>query len=110
MGNNKKPDYSTTKDVERHFETGQVDLTATSTAYEVVKLRGEGAVIIKALVGNSGNVYIGRREVSTATGFELAPGESIKIEYQPDRMVGEFLRIYAVCATAGDDVCYIIVP
>lgn len=97
-------------DVQRYFETGQVDLAATTTTYKVVTLRGGQACIIKALIGNSGKVYIGRQGVSSTTGFELGAGESIKVEYLPEKETVEFLEIYAVAATAGDDVCYIIVP
>lgn len=110
MAEETQPDYGHKDSVERYFETGVVDLTATTSEYKVVKLRGQAAVIVKALVGNTGNIYVGKKGLSTSTGFELAPGESLKVEYLPDRMPGEFLEIYAVAATAGDDVCYIIVP
>ena len=105
-----KPDYAGWDDVSRFFETSQVDLTSTSLTYAVVKLRGGQAVIIKAHAANSGNVYVGRKDVTTTTGFELLPGESLKIEYFPAKDVGEYMELYAVSATAGDDVCYIIVP
>lgn len=107
---NIKPDYAGWDSVKRYFETGQTDLTATTSTYKVVQLRGGQAVIIKALNANSGNVYIGQINVSTTTGFELCPGEALKIEYFPQKDIGEYLDVYAVAATAGDDVCYIIVP
>jgi len=110
MAENEQPDYNAGKDVERYFETGHVDLTTAGTVYKIVRIRGEAAVIVKALVGNSANIYVGKKDVSSSNGFELAAGESIKIEYLPDRMPGEFLELYAVAVTSGDDVCYIIVP
>lgn len=97
-------------DVLKYIDTGQVDLTATTAIYKIITLRGGQAVIIKALVGNSGKVYIGKRDVTTSNGFELAAGESLKIEYSPHKDVTEYLDLYAVPATAGDDVCFIIVP
>jgi len=110
MAKETQPDYAKTADVSRYMDTGHVDLTTAATVYKVVRLRGGQAVIIKALSGNSGNVYIGKRDVSSSLGFELCPGESIKIEYMPDKMPGEFLDIYATSATSGDDVCFILVP
>lgn len=98
------------EDVERWFETQQTELTLTTLKYLIVQLRGGQAVIIKALVGNTGNVYVGKSNVSTSNGFELSPGESLKVEYFPDKEPGEWLKLFAVCATAEDDVCYIIVP
>jgi len=110
MEEKSNPDNSGIVDVQRWFETGQVDLAATTSTYKVVTLRGGQAVIIKALNANSGNVYVGKQDVTSSNGFELVPGESIKVEYLPDKEVGEYLEIYAIPATAGDDVCYVIVP
>lgn len=110
MAENNETDYSTIKDVSRYMDTNHVDLTTAGTVYKVVRLRGGQAVVIKALVGNSGNVYIGKKDVSSAVGYELSAGESLKIEYLPDKLAGEYLDIYAVSATSGDDVCFILVP
>ena len=98
------------KDVLKYMDTGQLDLTATTAVYKIVTLRGGQAVIIKALVGNTGNIYLGKQDVTTSIGFELAPGESLKIEYLPDKETTEYLDIYLVPATAGDDACFILVP
>ena len=97
-------------DVLKYMDTGQVDLTATGTTYKIVTLRGGQAVIIKALVGNAGIVYLGKRDVTSSNGFELSPGESLKVEYLPDKDVTEYLDLYCIPASAGDDVCFIIVP
>ena len=102
--------YSTIKDVSRYMDTGHKDLTTAGTVYKIVRLRGGQAVIIKAMIANSGNVYVGKKDVSSSVGFELAAGESLKIEYLPEKMVGEYLDIYATSATSGDDVCFILVP
>jgi len=97
-------------DVLKYMDTGQVDLTATTAIYKIVTLRGGQAAVIKALVGNTGNVYLGKKDVTTSNGFELAAGESLKVEYLPDKEVTEYLDLYCVPETAGDDVCFIIVP
>jgi len=105
-----KPAYETTADVERYFETKQVTLSSTATATSVIELHGGEAVIIKAHNNNSGNVYIGQRGVTSSTGFELGPGESIKLEYLPDKAAGEYLWIYAIPASANDKLSIIRVP
>ena len=96
--------------VSRYFETGQFDLTTAAKVYEIAKLHGGEAVVIKAKVGNTGLVHVGLKDVSATTGFELSAGESIKIEYSPDKVVEEFILLYAVAVTSGDDVCIIRVP
>ena len=98
------------KDVLKWFDTDQIDLAATTAVYKIVTLRGGQAVLIKALVGNSGNVYVGKKDVTATKGFELAPGESVKVEYLPDKMTDEYIDLYAIPETAGDDVCLMIVP
>ncbi|MHA1409342.1 MAG: hypothetical protein ACTSQY_03300 [Candidatus Odinarchaeia archaeon] len=106
----KEGDNIPRKDVLKYFDTGQVDLTATTATYKIVTLRGGQSVIIEAMGGNSGYVYIGKKDVTSSTGFQLAAGASIKIEYLPDKETNEYLDLYAIPATAGDDVCFIIVP
>lgn len=96
--------------VMKYFDTGQIDLASTSLVYLISTLRGGQAVIIKALVSNSGKAFIGKKDVTTTTGFELSAGESIKIEYSPDKVVEEFIELFAITDNAGDDLCFIIVP
>ena len=97
-------------DVLKYMDTNHIDLTTAATVYKIATLRGGQAIIIKALVGNTGNVYVGKKDVTSSDGFELAPGESLKIEYLPGKEVTEYLDIYTTPATSGDDVCYILVP
>ena len=105
-----EPDHLFVSDIKRWFHTEQKDLAATTSEYRIWELRGGEAIIIKALVANTGNVYIGGQGLTISTGFELSPGESIKVEYLPEKGSGEFIDLFAVCATAGDDVCIIVVP
>lgn len=123
---------SGTANIERYFETGQKDLATAAKVYEVLQIYGGDAVVVKAKVGNAGLVHIGQAKVSATTGFELAPGEAVRIRYSGVRLVitplgkdaempieikslddkqrEESIRLYAVAVTAGDDVCYIRVP
>ena len=96
--------------VERYFNTRHVDLTTAGTVKEILRLNGAEAVIIKALIGNNGNLFIGNKDVSSSNGFELAPGESLKIEYLPEKATEEHITLYGVSSNSGDDVCLILVP
>ena len=98
------------KDVSRYMDHNHVDLTTAAKVYKIATLRGGQAIIIKGLVGNAGNVYVGKKDVSSSNGFELSPGESIKIEYSPDKETIDFLDIYSTSSTSGDDICFMLVP
>ena len=97
-------------DVSRYFDTGQKDLTSTGTVYSIVKLRGGESVIIKAKQGNSGQIYLGKKDVTTTTGFELSPGDAVIVNYSPDKVSEEFIELFATPASAGDDVTFMMVP
>jgi hypothetical protein len=64
--------------------SGQKTVTAAGTAEALGSGQVHGAIIIKALVGNAGNVYIGNDgagDVSSANGFELQPGEVVILDH-----------------------------
>ncbi len=88
------------------FGTNQVTLASTTVPKLVKRIYGGGSVIIKALTGNTGNVYLGDRIVETGTGYELAPGENVTIEFTPDKDPTEFLDVFGIPATADDKVCF----
>ena len=59
--------------------SGQITVTTAGTAVQGPATVGLH-VAIKALVGNAGNVYVGNDaagDVTSANGFELAPGEGV---------------------------------
>ena len=58
-------------------------------------------VRIKALSGNTGNVFVGANPVTSSTGFVLEPGEEAFIE------VANLATVYLDVATNGDGVSYI---
>lgn len=92
----------------KYWETAQVDLTATSTVYEVCKLYGGQSVTIKALTGNTGNAYIGSDKLlTTSNGFELDSSETLTLTLPATFGRSNYIIIYAVTDNAGDDVCYV---
>ena len=92
------------------FETKQIDLTVASTAYKVYNLRGGEVVLIKAKRANTGNIFIGDKDVKTSNGYELGPGEGIKVKIGEEINSQESIEIYAAASTAGDDVTYFVLP
>lgn len=97
-----------TKDILKNWEHGIKDLTATTSVYKICSLRGGESATIKALAANSGYVYIGSdRLLSTSTGFQLGSGNSVSLTLPKSFGVDNHIDVYAVCSSAGDDVCYI---
>lgn len=95
-------------DIKKNWEHGQVDLTATSTVYKIADLNGGESITIKALVGNSGNAYIGSNKLlTTANGFELDSGDSLTLTLPLSFGRDNYIEIFAVTDNAGDDVCYV---
>lgn len=59
-------------------------------------------IIVKALSTNTISVFIGNSGVTTANGFELAPGDWVVVEVEK----AEFL--YVIASTTGASVCWLI--
>ena len=84
--------------------SGQKAVTAAGTAVQL----GSGAcavnLMIKAMDGNTGLIFVGNSaaDVTSATGQELSPGESLVIEG-----VGNLRSIYIDSAINGDGVAWI---
>lgn len=97
------------------FETamrviGVGEIAGSTTAAQMPSLSCR-LVKFKAVIGNSGNVYIGIAGVTkpdgstdTTTGWELDAGEET-----PWIPVENMNQIYRICDNAGDDVVYIAV-
>jgi hypothetical protein len=78
--------------------SGQQNVTATAA---VVTGTSYGSICIKALAGNSINVYLGGKGVTDSTGMELAAGNS----YCAPNNSNEF---YVVASTTGASVSWIV--
>ncbi len=78
--------------------SGQQAVTATAA---VVTGTSYGSICIKALAGNSINVYLGGKGVTTSTGMELAAGNS----YCAPNNQNEF---YVVASTTGASISWLV--
>ncbi len=83
-------------------QSGQITIAAAGTAQAGPATSGQ-VIAIKALVGNAGNVYVGNDaagDVTSANGFELAPGEGVVV----NKSLGAF---WFDAATSGDKLSWL---
>lgn len=81
--------------------SGQTTSTGTAVAISTSSLPLLNGVIVQALAGNSGNVYVGATGVTTSNGFQLQPGQATSLA------VNNLNVVYVIAATSGDGVCYL---
>lgn len=86
--------------------SGQVTVTTAGTAvqFSSTQLRIDGPLLVGALEGNTGNVYVGNDgagDVTSSNGFELGPGDRIVIPY-----VGDLYSLWGDAASDGDKLCW----
>jgi len=77
--------------------TGQQAVTATATAIATNTAKN---VCLKALSTNTINVYVGTTGVTTATGFELTPGDGFCAPMSNSNL------IFVIASTTGASVTY----
>ena len=85
-------------------DSGQKTVAAAGTAEVLGTITMQAPMSLRALEGNAGNVFVGNdgsNDVSSTTGFELAPGDMVIFDY-----VGRFSSIYVDVAVNGDGVVW----
>jgi len=60
-----------------------------------------GGVVVKADDGNGGNIYVGKSDVTTSTGFRLKAGQGVVFE------VDNINKVYVIASLAGQKVHYL---
>jgi len=81
---------------------GQVTVGATQVQLTAQAIDDGYEVCIKALVTNTGTIYLGVTGVLTSTGFELSAGESISLR------ITNLNLVYAIADAAAQKVCWIV--
>lgn len=85
--------------------SGQTVVTTAGTAVVLGSASVDGSVVIKALAGNTGKVYIGNdgaNDVTSANGFELSAGDLIVLDN-----VKSLAGMYLDSAVSGEGVSWI---
>lgn len=88
---------------------GQIVLTTSPQALSATQVSGE-TFTIKAPVTNVGSAYLGASTVSTTTGYQLDPGESVDYQRNDQHGQGRLqLRVndFYVLGTAGDTLTWL---
>ena len=77
--------------------------TPGSTAVQLGDQQISGALMIKALLANTGNIYVGDSTTSATVGLELDAGEAIIFEY-----VGNLNTIYIASSVDAEGVSWMM--
>lgn len=83
-------------------KSGQFTIATAGSAVQGPDV--SGAVFVRALATNTGNVYVGNdgaNDVTAANGYELAPGEALPF------LVKSLKDYYFDAAEDGDKFCWI---
>ena len=83
--------------------SGQVTVTTAGTAVQAGTDPGPGQYLIKALDGNSGNIYVGNDgagDVTSANGYELGAGDVMAY-------TGQLASLWFDSAENGDKACWV---
>ena len=86
------------------------EIAGSTSAKQLPSVAVAGTVILKALQGNSGNVYLGLSNAvtvpagtqDTTSGFVLDDGDEIELS------VENLNELWIICDNAGDDLSYLI--
>lgn len=84
----------------RAVSTGQTNLATSSTALSVISTASTNGILVRALLANTGNVYIGATGVTASNGYELAPGETVVFT------ASNITAVFGVNTNGTDDVCW----
>ncbi len=82
---------------------GQVAIAVTGTAVAIAATTAVKYVVVQALSGNSGSIWVGSSAVTngpTGNGCELQPGQPTSLA------IADLASVY-INGTAGDRACYI---
>ena len=85
--------------------SGQKTVTAAGTAVALGTARIDGPLLVKALLANTNNVYIGNdgaNDVTSANGLELDAGQEVYFEY-----VGSLANLYLDADTNDEGVAWL---
>jgi len=85
--------------------SGRTTVTTSGTAVPLGTQRIDGSIMVKALVTNTNNIYIGNDgsdDIDSTNGWELEPGDVIIFGY-----IGNLGALYLDADTNGEGVAWI---
>ena len=87
-------------------KSGQKTVTAAGTAEALGSQVVNGPLMVKALLANTNNIYIGNDgsdDITSANGLELDAGDAVIFEF-----VGNLAHLYLDADTNGEGVAWLI--
>jgi hypothetical protein len=80
---------------------GKKTVTTAGTRVTLASTQAVRSVVIKALVGNTGTIYVGNSTVASTNGFALSPGDSISLD------IADLTTVNLDASVSGEGVTYI---
>jgi len=86
------------------FQTGQATVATAGTRVQLSasSILVDRGVVVKALDGNSGKIYVGNSGVTASNGFELGAGQGITVD------TDNLNDIWIDSSVNGDDACWML--
>lgn len=81
--------------------TGQTTVTTAGTRVALAASTIVISVVITANQGNTGNIFVGNSNVTSANGYILTPGASVTFDFE------NLADIFIDAATSGDVVSFL---
>jgi len=86
------------------FEVRRTAVTTAGTRQPLTVLYGGHTLMIWADDGNTGDIYIGNRDVSSTESVVLAPGATFEFDLTAGVYKKKFISVFVDAATAADSV------
>ena len=83
--------------------TGQTSVTTSGTAVKLLNVKTK-SILVKANIGNTGNIFISGTGVTSTTGLILAPGESVTLDHNTAKKA-----VWIDAASNGDGVNFLAI-
>lgn len=99
-GSNVPGNYIPVSTAPATVNVGQQTVNTTAVQISSTSTVPTNGIIVRALAGNAANIYVGGSGVTTSTGYELAPGESISFTCNLNTL---YIRS---AASTTDKCCY----
>lgn len=85
------------------FGNGKALVASAGAPQALAGSTSTGSITVKALVTNTGQIYVGNSSMTKATGFELSASESVSMD------INNLNKIYIDADNTGEGVTYIYV-
>jgi len=95
------------REEELFLETNFTTVATAGTPVKITKLYGGQTLTIWADDGNTGRVYIGKRQVNSTIGYPIPVDGTVSINLTHGFPPHKYLELYVDAATAADTVHWI---